>query len=225
MDDRAVPRLRSDRRSDRAASAHRSRADGPQTAHRPRHAVAHRAGPRHHEPSDNHQILAYGYDSPAAGTIVRVYVYDNNDPDTENFIDVTIASGQVVALTESYAAKYNTTPPLRGFFEVTNRGFGPTPNLSLGIRAPSPGAGARLCRLPSPPGSRTSQSIRWSPFPAHPRARPSQQDDQSYAIRDICLRAMTQPSSLHRWHRGAVAMRCHSQVVEGRHEWRAGATG
>jgi hypothetical protein len=131
-------------------------------------------------PADNHQILAYGYESLSVpgGTVERVYVYDNNEADNENFIDVTFAGGQIAGLTESIRTRQTETPPLRGFFcsgyspkappvalgvsqgltatpssplvgqtsafsfEATNRGFGPTPNVSLCIRAPSLGIGA-----------------------------------------------------------------------------------
>lgn len=106
-------------------------------------------------PSDNHQILAYGYEDHGNGK-GRLYVYDNNTPDVESTIDLDFNSSPLGAKESSGSAARG---PLRGFFpahytpkmpplavglaknfehanqqltvEVANIGLGPTPLLDI----------------------------------------------------------------------------------------------
>lgn len=63
-------------------------------------------------PFNNHQVLAYGYEEPAAGRGV-IYLYDMNCPDTETTIALDFTQNVLQAQESCANAKRG---PLRGFF-------------------------------------------------------------------------------------------------------------
>lgn len=78
-------------------------------------------------PTDNHQILAYGYEDHGNGT-GRLFVYDNNTPDTESTIDLNFNTSPLGAKESSGSPKRG---PLRGFFLAN---YTPkTPPLAVGL--------------------------------------------------------------------------------------------
>jgi len=80
-------------------------------------------------PTENHQVLAYGYEDHGDGTGV-IYLYDNNTPHQEQALLVNF-NGRTLAA-DSSAWQQGGWAPLQGFF-CSNYVANPSPPLAVGL--------------------------------------------------------------------------------------------
>ena len=85
-------------------------------------------------PTQNHQVVATGYDLDEATQQVRIFLYDPNHPGEEPTLDMNVANPK-----HGIDLKQSTGEPIRGFFVLNyrprKRGLPPPDE----VPAPSPG--------------------------------------------------------------------------------------